>query len=91
MTGEEAMVPDSAALVRVHHLEQRVLARSGRQIRELRVFRHEKGLILRGRVSTYYLKQLAQHVAMESSGLQILYNQIDVTGQERGLEAQPAS
>ena len=44
------MLPDSTALVRVHHLEGTVFARSGRQIRELRVFQHEQGLILRGHI-----------------------------------------
>jgi hypothetical protein len=57
------MLPDSAALVRVQHLERTVFARSGRQIRELRVFQHEQGLVLRGRAPTYYLKQLTQHAS----------------------------
>jgi hypothetical protein len=85
------MLPDSGALVRVHHMELTVFARSGRQIRELRVFRHEQGLVLRGRAPTYYLKQLAQHVAMESTGLRILDNQIEVAGQYPGPATEPAS
>jgi hypothetical protein len=85
------MSPDSTALKRAHQLEVMVFDRSGRQIRDLRVFQHEKGLVLRGRASTYYLKQLAQHVAMESTGLPILNNQIDVTAHDRGLAAEPAS
>ncbi len=85
------MLRDSAAMVRVHHLELTVFARCGRQIRELRVFQHEQGLVLRGRASTYYFKQVAQHVAVESTGLRILDNQIEVAGQHPGPAAEPAS
>jgi hypothetical protein len=41
------------------------------------VFR-DKGLVLRGRVHTYYTKQLAQHAVMEVSSLPILANEMEV-------------
>jgi len=33
---------------------------------------------LRGQVHTYYAKQLAQHAVMETTGLPILANEIEV-------------
>jgi hypothetical protein len=50
----------------------------GRAIHRLRVLIQEQGLILQGRAPTYYAKQLAQHAAMEVSGLPILANEIEV-------------
>lgn len=41
-------------------LERRVLARTGRRVRDLSVELNPGGVILRGRTTTYYLKQLAQ-------------------------------
>ena len=43
-----------------------------------RVLVHEQGLVLQGCAPTYYAKQLAQHIAMEVSGLPILANEIEV-------------
>jgi hypothetical protein len=40
----------------------------------------EDGLILRGRVRTYYEKQLAQHVLMEVAGDRTIRNEIEVNG-----------
>lgn len=52
----------------VHHmshsaceLEQRILARTGRRIQNLAVELAPGRIVLRGRTSTYYVKQLAQH------------------------------
>jgi len=39
----------------------------------------ESGLVLRGRSSTYYAKQMAQQVAMEMTGMPILANEIEVS------------
>ncbi len=36
------------------------------------------GLILRGHASTYYAKQMAQHVAVQVSGLPVVANEIEV-------------
>lgn len=62
----------------VHRVAARLLIRLGGQVRDFRMTRHENGLILEGRVRTYYGKQLAQEVAMELSGLAIAANEIEV-------------
>ena len=38
----------------------------------------EEGLVLQGSAPSFYAKQLAQHAAMEVSGLPILANEIEV-------------
>jgi hypothetical protein len=55
----------------------------------LRVLIREKGVVLQGRTFTYYVKQLAQHAAMQTLGLPILANEIEVGGDPRtfGTEA----
>jgi hypothetical protein len=42
-------------------LEQRVLARTGRRVRNLAIELSSERIVLRGRADTYYVKQLAQH------------------------------
>jgi len=48
------------------------------QIRGLRLVVKARGIILRGHARTYYAKQLAQHFAMELTGLPILANEVEV-------------
>lgn len=43
-----------------YELENRVQARTGRRIRDLRIELQSDGIILRGHAATYYIKQLAQ-------------------------------
>jgi osmotically-inducible protein OsmY len=57
-------------------IERQLLGRV--RISGFRVLVQEQGLILQGRAPTYYAKQIAQHVAMQSSGLAILANEIEV-------------
>jgi len=59
-------------------VEARVLCRLGARVRDFRPVVRDKGLILRGQVHTYYAKQLAQHAVMETTGLPILANEIEV-------------
>lgn len=47
-------------------LEQQVQNRTGRRIRNLAIEFNPERVILRGRVKSYYLKQLAQHGVQES-------------------------
>jgi osmotically-inducible protein OsmY len=61
-----------------HQVAKCLHCRLGGQVRGLKVFSHTDGLILHGRVSTYYGKQLAQQVAMEISGRSIVANDIEV-------------
>jgi len=61
-----------------HQVAKCLHCRLGGQVRCLKIFSHTDGLILNGRVSTYYGKQLAQQVAMEVSGRSIVANEIEV-------------
>jgi len=60
-------------------LESLVRARSYGRVHDLRVERHGAGLVLRGRTSTYYVKQLAQEAVLAAGGLPLLANEIEVT------------
>jgi hypothetical protein len=57
-------------------IQRRLLGRAW--VRGFRVLIQEQGLVLQGCAPTYYAKQLAQHAAMEVSGLPILANEIEV-------------
>ena len=59
-------------------LEALVQRRLGTRVRDLRVEVRHGGIVLHGRTATYHAKQLAQHAAMELSGLPILANDIEV-------------
>ncbi len=52
--------------------------RLGNRIRDLRVVQGPNGLVIQGRTTTYYAKQLAQHAAMELGNQPILANDIEV-------------
>ena len=58
------------------HIQRRLLGRV--RLRRLRVLVQKQGLVLQGCAPTYYAKQLAQHAAMEVSGLPILANVIEM-------------
>ncbi|OYW25179.1 MAG: hypothetical protein B7Z55_00040 [Planctomycetales bacterium 12-60-4] len=62
----------------VEQLEALVQRRLRGPVRNLRLLVGDQGLILQGQSSTYYAKQLAQHTAMEITGLAILANEIEV-------------
>lgn len=59
-------------------LEVLMQRRLGNRVRDLRVIRRDDGLIIQGRTTTYYAKQLAQHAAMELGNEPILANDIEV-------------
>ncbi len=54
------MVTFSAPHLR-QQLEQQVLARTGRRVRNLDIELSPERIVLRGHADTYYVKQLAQH------------------------------
>ncbi len=62
----------------IDQLEVHVQSRLNGRVRDLRLLVRGHGLVLRGRASTYYAKQLAQHGVMDASGLPILANEIEV-------------
>lgn len=59
-------------------LEALMQRRLGGRVRDLRICVRGRGVILQGRAATYHAKQLAQHAAMELSGLPIIANDIQV-------------
>jgi hypothetical protein len=65
-------------LDRTEELEALVQNRLGGRVRDLRLVVRPNGVILQGRTATYHAKQLAQHAAMEVSGLRVLANDIEV-------------
>jgi len=52
--------------------------RLGSRVLGLRLLIREGGVVLRGTAFTYYAKQLSQHAAMNTLGLPILANEIEV-------------
>ena len=61
-----------------HDLEAIVKGRLNGRVRAFRLTPESRGLVLSGWCHTYYAKQLAQHLVMESTKLRILVNDIDV-------------
>lgn len=59
-------------------LEALMQRRLGNRIRDLRVLRLPTGLIIQGRATTYHVKQLATHAAMEFADAPIAANDIEV-------------
>lgn len=63
----------------IHRVASRLHIRWGGQLRDLSITIRQDGLILQGRISTYYGKQMVQEVARQVSGLAIAANEIEVT------------
>ncbi len=59
-------------------LEQQIAQITSGRIRNLRVEACGEGIMLSGRTTTYYVKQLATQIAMESQNSRILQNSIEV-------------
>jgi hypothetical protein len=72
------MVQNSSRLQ--DELESRVQARTGRRIRNLAIELRPERVVLRGRTSTYYAKQLAQHGIRDLLPHICLENAITVDG-----------
>jgi len=62
----------------VEQLQALLQRRLNGRVRDLRLLVRDQSLILQGWTSTYHVKQLAQHAAIEISGLTILANEIEV-------------
>jgi|WetSurMetagenome_2_1015567.scaffolds.fasta_scaffold626990_1 hypothetical protein len=60
-------------------IEQAVQRETGRGVADLAVEVSSLGVQLRGRCTTYYTKQLAQHAAMSMPGGDRLINSIEVS------------
>lgn len=62
----------------VEHLQALLQQRLNGRVRDLRLTVRGQGLVLEGWTSSYHVKQLAQHAAIELTGLTILANEIEV-------------
>ena len=60
-------------------IEQAVQRETGRGVDDLTVEVSPQGILLKGRCTTYYTKQLAQHAAMSVPGGDRLINSIEVS------------
>jgi hypothetical protein len=59
-------------------LEAQMVRRLAGRVRDLRIILRHNGVILQGWSGTYHAKQLAQHAAMDLTGLPVLANDIEV-------------
>jgi len=78
MDGQDSDIAGSVS----QSIERVVELRTGCSVRELRVDVHEHSIVLLGRTSTYYAKQLASHAALDAVDDRdeiTLSNQIEVT------------
>jgi hypothetical protein len=62
----------------VAEIERTVRSRTFGQVHDLRIELAEQSVVLRGRVDSYYLKQLAQHAALDALSGHDLVNEIVV-------------
>ncbi len=69
----ESMIP-----VNSEEVERLLRQRLHGQARHLRVVRRDGGIVLQGRTSSYYAKQLAQTVVLRVLGRTLLVNEIEV-------------
>jgi hypothetical protein len=82
MTGHESeRIYCAAGQVRPpgFELTDLVSAMIGRRIRDLRIEVHRGGLVIRGRATSFHVKQLALHTVMTVSDLPVSANEIVVT------------
>ena len=72
--------PSIAALAR-----ERLMSSGCRALQQVRCDYHEGTLFLSGKVSTYYLKQLAQETVREMPGVNEISNRIEVSSSDLPL------
>ncbi len=70
------MLPEQELLLL--QLEKQIAERTDGRIRDLRVEAHGDGIVLSGRTTTYYMKQLASQIAMDAQSSVALQNSIEV-------------
>lgn len=64
--------------VLAEQIEQAVQSRTGGRVRGLRVHLVDGCVIISGRTSTYYNKQLVTHAAMEAADDALVMNEVEV-------------
>ena len=70
---------DLACQDEIGRLEELVKRRLNGRLRSFELAVRDDGLILRGRTTTYYAKQLAQHAIMVATDIRIVANDIEVS------------
>lgn len=75
----EQAQPDTVLRETLARIEEHVRCRLAGLVRDFQLVFRDQGLVLCGRVRTYYAKQLAQHAVMEASSLPIRANEIEVS------------
>jgi hypothetical protein len=75
----EQVQADTATREALGRIEEHVRCRLTGLLRDFQLVFRDKGLVLCGRVHTYYAKQLAQHAVMEASSLPIRANEMEVS------------
>ena len=81
MSSKQAVIPnrlDAISSSLLDEIRSRLRSSSHPRLRHVECEYHEGIVILRGRVPTYYLKQLAQSVVLSHSKVEELVNQIEV-------------
>jgi hypothetical protein len=63
----------------VERVEAHVRRRVWGQVKGLELLVLDRGILIRGRAHTYYVKQLAQHAVLETSQLPLAANEIEVS------------
>jgi osmotically-inducible protein OsmY len=62
----------------LYELESEVQRQMEGRVQDFRLVREDRGLVLSGQTSSYYMKQLAQEMVRQFSGLPITANRIAV-------------
>lgn len=69
---------DSFPQTLAERIEQAVQTRTGGRIRGLHVRVSDGDIVISGRTSTYYIKQLVTHAAMEATEDLLVVNEVEV-------------
>lgn len=79
--GVDGVLPETLAEAEqlAASIERAVQRETGRGVRDLSVEINPNGILLKGRCTTYYCKQLAQHAAMTVPGSDQVTNSIEVS------------
>jgi len=74
--------PNQSMMEELCSIEQRLQCRLGSRVREVQLRVEPHGLVIIGRSTSYYDKQLAQHIVKELCGLSVAENRIAVDSSE---------
>ena len=75
--------PDDAAAAATAVVQQRLRASAYHALHDVRCELTDGALVLRGRVSSFYFKQLAQEVVRQADGARVIVNELEVEDRTR--------